>query len=102
MISLLVFEHVECDHVKPGTFDETHYRCLDGKCLRLYWVCDTNRDNCKEGDDDEIHCCSLKRNERNGTHIGCGYTICFPDSAICDGNRDCFSGVDEENCENQV
>jgi len=84
------------------------WRCEDtGVCVDLRWRCDGERD-CDDGSDETS--CDYQSDSGSGAAPGekincaeensimCG-TQCVLRDWVCDGDRDCDDGSDEENCE---
>ncbi|GFR74699.1 low-density lipoprotein receptor [Elysia marginata] len=92
-----------CSCECPSPFHQC--RGHPNRCISPIWVCDRNED-CPEGDDEE-HCgfwgkkktlppaliCPVKHQLCRGT-----INDCVPLEYLCDTEKDCPEGDDEENC----
>lgn len=78
----------------PNTCSPQEFRCGDGRCVALKFVCDSNRD-CLDGSDEE-HCTS----SCGPSQFRCHNSTCIPELWACDGDPDCEDKSDEwpENC----
>ncbi|XP_017266049.2 low-density lipoprotein receptor-related protein 2 isoform X2 [Kryptolebias marmoratus] len=86
---------------------QTDFRCKDRlRCVPKSQVCD-GRSHCNDGSD-EVNCQSVAPAPESQTKVlKCRFgsrlckdrTACVPLSHICDGERDCQDGSDEEGCD---
>ena len=84
-------------------------QCSDGVCVPLTWICDGETD-CIDGADEENCSTITPPGPFNFTDPGCftgqertpGFLCrddsCIPNTWVCDGERDCIDGGDEEDC----
>ena len=86
------------------------FRCQSGICVPLIWRCDSV-DDCGDNSD-ELGCdqnitttlspdltpVSIGTNDCGSERYQCRDRQCIWDSWLCDGQKDCQSGEDEENC----
>nr|XP_006817539.1 PREDICTED: low-density lipoprotein receptor-related protein 2-like [Saccoglossus kowalevskii] len=74
------------------------FRCENGHCLSIYWLCDEEFD-CEDGSDETPEACNRRR-EHNciGKDFICENQICIRESLVCDGFQDCGDGSDEIDC----
>ncbi|XP_049644306.1 low-density lipoprotein receptor [Suncus etruscus] len=79
----------------PNTCSPQEFRCGDGKCVALKFVCDSDRD-CLDGSDEE-HCTT---STCEPSQFRCHNSTCIPKLWACDGDADCEDNSDEwpENC----
>ncbi|XP_033115538.1 transmembrane protease serine 6-like [Anneissia japonica] len=85
--------------IQQFPFSMQKFRCLDGSLIDLAKVCDGHR-HCM---DDELWCSACSVGTTDGAfscEIG-GESKCIAPKQICDGRRNCDSGIDEHNCEIQ-
>ncbi|XP_011689648.1 PREDICTED: low-density lipoprotein receptor-like isoform X4 [Wasmannia auropunctata] len=69
------------------------FRCANGRCIPLSWVCDKT-DDCTDNSDESPEEC--KNTECKDTDFKCSNGRCIPNIWHCDGDRDCPDGIDED------
>ncbi|KAI1284916.1 Low-density lipoprotein receptor-related protein 1B [Halotydeus destructor] len=79
----------------PTTTACSGYRCDNGKCVSLSYVCD--RDNDCGDLSDERNCPPCRR-----PLFSCENRNCLIQDHVCDGDDDCGDGTDERNCPSRV
>ncbi|CAG0894277.1 unnamed protein product [Darwinula stevensoni] len=76
---------------------EEDFRCRNGRCLDLKFVCDGNDDCGDWSDEMSDKCHNVRRNCSKNT-FQCSPGICIPQAWVCDHNMDCPGMEDERNC----
>ncbi|XP_075540319.1 terribly reduced optic lobes isoform X23 [Dermacentor variabilis] len=74
--------------------NSTEFRCRDGTCIPLSYVCDEEVD-CKDGSDE---LCDTTRDCEPNQFKCDGGRKCVDSSKKCDGHYDCADRTDEEGC----
>ncbi|XP_077281668.1 low-density lipoprotein receptor isoform X3 [Temnothorax americanus] len=70
------------------------FRCANGRCIPISWVCDKS-DDCTDNSDESPEECKNTQ-ECKDTEFKCGNGRCIPNIWHCDGDRDCPDGTDED------
>ncbi|XP_076235491.1 low-density lipoprotein receptor isoform X2 [Calliopsis andreniformis] len=70
------------------------FRCANGNCIPLSWVCD-GTDDC-EDNSDETHKECKGTPKCNDSYFKCTNGRCIPGTWHCDGDKDCHDGADED------
>ncbi|GFG37795.1 hypothetical protein Cfor_11613, partial [Coptotermes formosanus] len=78
-----------------ATCSANHFRCYNGNCIQLSWVCDGASD-CTHGEDEEN--CDTHRNCGHGMFMCPVDGSCVPINQVCDGLPQCPDGSDELAC----
>ncbi|KAB7502599.1 Sortilin-related receptor, partial [Armadillidium nasatum] len=88
---------------------DDEWRCVDGLCIPQAKRCDGHL-NCYDRSDENMcdlifnykyKCVTVTQIKCSSDEFHCGnQTSCLPQSAKCDGNVDCWDGLDEANCSN--
>ncbi|TGZ32477.1 Vitellogenin receptor [Temnothorax longispinosus] len=75
---------------------EGYFACDNKKCIRELWICDKD-DDCGDNSD-EKNCDDNKKmitKSDKCDEFKCSADTCLPYSKVCDGNRNCPYGSDE-------
>ncbi|XP_011150438.1 very low-density lipoprotein receptor isoform X6 [Harpegnathos saltator] len=70
------------------------FRCNNGRCIPISWVCDKS-DDCTDNSDESPEECKNTQ-ECKESEFKCTNGRCIPNIWHCDGDRDCPDGVDED------
>ncbi|XP_071645618.1 low-density lipoprotein receptor isoform X3 [Temnothorax longispinosus] len=70
------------------------FRCANGRCIPISWVCDKS-DDCTDNSDESPEECKNTQ-ECKDTEFKCSNGRCIPNIWHCDGDRDCPDGTDED------
>ncbi|XP_014488136.1 PREDICTED: very low-density lipoprotein receptor-like isoform X2 [Dinoponera quadriceps] len=70
------------------------FRCNNGRCIPISWVCDKS-DDCTDNSDESPEECKNTQ-ECKESEFKCTSGRCIPNIWHCDGDRDCPDGVDED------
>ncbi|XP_071563200.1 low-density lipoprotein receptor isoform X2 [Temnothorax nylanderi] len=70
------------------------FRCANGRCIPISWVCDKS-DDCTDNSDESPKECKNTQ-ECKDTEFKCSNGRCIPNIWHCDGDRDCPDGTDED------
>ncbi|XP_039304796.1 very low-density lipoprotein receptor isoform X1 [Solenopsis invicta] len=70
------------------------FRCANGRCIPISWVCDKS-DDCTDNSDESPEECKNTQ-ECKDTEFKCSNGRCIPNIWHCDGDRDCPDGIDED------
>ncbi|XP_020282634.1 very low-density lipoprotein receptor-like isoform X3 [Pseudomyrmex gracilis] len=70
------------------------FRCANGRCIPLSWVCDKT-DDCTDNSDESPEECKNTQ-ECKDTEFECSNGRCIPSIWHCDGDPDCPDGADED------
>lgn len=70
------------------------FRCANGRCIPISWVCDKS-DDCTDNSDESPEECK-NTEECKDTEFKCSNGRCIPNIWHCDGDRDCSDGNDED------
>ncbi|KAG0711818.1 Sortilin-related receptor [Chionoecetes opilio] len=88
------------DENERGGCSYNEFRCDNGHCIPLYYVCDGDKD-CNYGED-ERYCSTIidypTSSSSECPEYTCNYGTCIPDQWVCDGAKDCPYGDDEWYC----
>ncbi|XP_014291555.1 vitellogenin receptor isoform X1 [Halyomorpha halys] len=78
--------------------DENFFRCRNGRCISLSFICDGYED-CGHGDMSDEENCHLTTTPAvkpcNKDEYQCKDRLCIPSLWVCDGESDCSDGSDE-------
>ncbi|CAL4060926.1 unnamed protein product [Meganyctiphanes norvegica] len=95
----------------PHTCRPGEFPCDFDNCIRPLWLCDGDKD-CLDGSDED-NCNATESSEEipaalesiychNSGEIVCKNNMdCINSNWLCDGEKDCKDGSDEENCESE-
>ncbi|XP_012225326.1 very low-density lipoprotein receptor-like isoform X2 [Linepithema humile] len=70
------------------------FRCANGRCIPISWVCDKT-DDCTDNSDESPEECKNTQ-ECKESDFKCTNGRCIPNIWHCDGDRDCPDGADED------
>ncbi|XP_029725610.1 very low-density lipoprotein receptor isoform X8 [Aedes albopictus] len=82
---------------------ERQFRCNDGQCIHVSFVCDGEAD-CPDGSDEHSRECKVTETNCSDDKFRCKSGRCIPKHWQCDGENDCSDGSDEdsEKCQSKV
>ncbi|XP_021711656.1 very low-density lipoprotein receptor isoform X3 [Aedes aegypti] len=82
---------------------ERQFRCNDGHCIHVSFVCDGEAD-CSDGSDEHSRECKVTETNCSDDKFRCKSGRCIPKHWQCDGENDCSDGSDEdsEKCLNKT
>ncbi|XP_076665929.1 low-density lipoprotein receptor isoform X4 [Andrena cerasifolii] len=70
------------------------FRCANGKCIPVSWVCDLTADCLDNSDETAEECKGIHK--CSDSEFKCTNGRCIPANWHCDGDRDCPDGSDED------
>ncbi|XP_052866430.1 low-density lipoprotein receptor-related protein 8 isoform X1 [Anopheles cruzii] len=82
---------------------ERHFRCGNGQCIHISFVCD-GEDDCNDESDEKVDVCKVKETVCSEDKFRCKNGRCILKRWQCDGEKDCADGSDEdaEKCQTKV
>ncbi|KAG2459291.1 LRP2 protein, partial [Polypterus senegalus] len=88
-------DNKHCIHDNGTRCQPDQFTCMNGRCIRAQWKCDTDND-CGDGSDELERVCAF--HTCDPTLFTCGNGRCVPYHYRCDYYNDCGDNSDEAGC----